>query len=193
MGCFGYICKGCDTQIVGKCFGGGELCILKHVRHGEVLGECTGHYNEYGTVIEENEETGFRSEEGGINSHDEICKSEFDLKDSRYYYQMIDSRIVDGKITSFDRYKSDKHFELFIKYKDDKELLSKKLDEFEDSYEELMKEFKKFPLVDFTAKSGIVAWHVKCHNEATEEQRVNLTPSKHDPNQSWGDVRDEFR
>lgn len=42
MGCIGYICKGCGTAIRGNCYDGGELCIMKHVRHGEVLGKLLG-------------------------------------------------------------------------------------------------------------------------------------------------------
>lgn len=41
--------------------------------------------------------------------------------------------------------------------------------------------------------SGIVAWHYKCYEKATEIQKNNLTPSEGDPNQSWGDIREEFK
>jgi hypothetical protein len=79
MGCFGYICKGCRTPINGSCRDGGEKCILIHVRKGIELGRCEGHYDEYGTVIEEDgKPLGFRNEtKGDINSHDEMCNSEF--------------------------------------------------------------------------------------------------------------------
>lgn len=43
------------------------------------------------------------------------------------------------------------------------------------------------------AKSGIVAWHKKCYDEATEEQCNDLTPSEDDPDQSWGRIRKRFK
>ncbi|MBU3186556.1 hypothetical protein [Clostridium estertheticum] len=78
MGCFGYVCKGCNTSIRGNCFKGGESAVLIHVREGKEIGRCEGHYNEYGTTIEENKIVGFRNDNGiGANSHEELCKSEF--------------------------------------------------------------------------------------------------------------------
>lgn len=138
MGCFGYICKGCYTPINGDCFDGGENAILIHVRHGKEVGRTQGHYDEYGGVIEEEnlpEEQKFRGDQDGINGHNEICKSEFDLEDSIYANE------------------------------------DKKLDNY----------------------SGIAAWHVKCYEEASDRKRNNLKPSKSDPNQSWGKVRDRFK
>lgn len=80
MGCFGYICPKCKTQIVGGCWGGGEECILIHVREGKELGRVVGHYGEYGNVLEDED---FRScDNEGINGHSSICKSEMDLPTS---------------------------------------------------------------------------------------------------------------
>lgn len=80
MGCFGYICKGCGTPINGNCFTGGEKCVLIHVRHGEIIGQTEGHYNEYGGVIED---PVYRNDdENNPNNHKEICDSEFGLPDS---------------------------------------------------------------------------------------------------------------
>ena len=99
MGCFGYICKGCGTSIRGNCFTGGEKCVMIHVRHGEEMGRVEGHYDEYGRVIEqenlENEDLVFRGEGEGINSHHEICKSEFEFEDS--HYSAINTKIFNGK------------------------------------------------------------------------------------------------
>ncbi len=46
--------------------------------------------------------------------------------------------------------------------------------------------------VDFKY-SGIVAWHVKCYHDATEEEKNDLTPSLTDPNQSWGVIRKKYK
>ena len=73
MGCFGYICPVC-----GKNIRAGESCLLIHKRDGRELGRTTGHYDGYGGVEEAPQ---FRSSEG-INSHDEVCKSEFGLPSS---------------------------------------------------------------------------------------------------------------
>lgn len=80
MGSFGYICRGCGTPINGKALIGGEKCIMMHVRHGKVLGKTEGHYDEYGRVVED---AVFRNnDKNNINSHEEICKSEYNLMDS---------------------------------------------------------------------------------------------------------------
>lgn len=108
MGCFGYICKGCGTPIIGKSSDdGGESCIMYHVRHGEVLGSVEGHYNEYGGVVEQEnlpEYEKFRGEEdaGHHNSHYEIHKSEFGLEDS--YAILCNLRIHNGVRCTFLKY-----------------------------------------------------------------------------------------
>lgn len=87
MGCFGYLCKGCGTPINGDCFTGGEKCILMHVRHGKVIGQTEGHYNEYGGVVED---PIYRNEdESNPNNHKEICDSEFGLPDSLHDAIMV--------------------------------------------------------------------------------------------------------
>lgn len=126
MGCFGYICKGCNTPINGNCWHGGENCVLIHVRNGKELGRVEGHYDEYGRVIEQkdmNEDEKFRGNSNGINGHSEICNSQF----------------------------------------------------------------------SFGEDSGVAAWHHKCYEEASNEEQNDLTPSEGDPDQSWGEVRDEFK
>lgn len=105
MGCFGYICKGCGTSIRGDCFAGGELCTMIHVRHGKEMGRVEGHYDEYGRVIEQeglDEDLRFRGDGSGINSHKEICFSEFNLNDS--YYKSSEKRVYMGEEVDFRRY-----------------------------------------------------------------------------------------
>lgn len=80
MGCFGYICPECETQIIGGCWGGGEECILIHVREGKELGRAVGHYGEYGNVLEDEKFRG--DDKDDINGHSSICDSEMNLDSS---------------------------------------------------------------------------------------------------------------
>lgn len=116
MGCFGYICKGCGTPINGRCHTGGEKCVMIHVRHGKEMGRVEGHYDEYGRVVEQDgldEELVFRGEGKGINSHYEICESEFNMEDS--YEKIIDKRIYNDKVVDFRHYMRRKFNEDFKK------------------------------------------------------------------------------
>jgi hypothetical protein len=195
MGCIGYICKGCGTAIRGNCYDGGELCIMKHVRHGEVLGEVVGHYDEYGRVIEEEgKENRFRGEdETDINSHSEICDSEFGMNDSR---RSQVEHIYKDKTYDFSLYLLKRKVEIIMAESEKgeaEELAADKLVESHDFFIQCKEEFKKLPVFKRKAKSGIVAWHKKCYDEATEEQRNDLTPSEDDPDQSWGRIRKRFK
>lgn len=224
MGCFGYICKGCNTQIVGSCFLGGENTVLIHVRHGKELGRVTGHYDEYGRVKEQenlSETDRFRGDSDDVNGHREICKSEANLDDS--YSKIQNLRMYNCQEVDFSAY-----IRAIIK-----EEMEKTENKLEDSYlynlldSETIKEIKiassknkevpygffvyiymQSALVDMNSSlydnfkklerakrdnySGIVAWHVKCYEKASLDDRNDLTPSKYDPNQSWGKVRDQF-
>lgn len=80
MGCFSYICNKCGLNIREN-----ERVVLKHVRHGEILGETIGTYDSYGRVYEDPIYRSRKEDEKshlGINSHEEICKSEFSFEDS---------------------------------------------------------------------------------------------------------------
>lgn len=76
MGCFSYICPVC-----GKNIRGGEKCVLIHKREGVEVGRTEGHYDEYGGVIED----GTFRKGIGLNSHEEICASEFGLTSSFHF------------------------------------------------------------------------------------------------------------
>ena len=76
MGCFGYMCNGCGLSVRG-----GETSVVKHIRHGEVMGEATGVYDTYGGV-EGNDTYRSNDEKGGVNSHHQVWQSEFNLQDS---------------------------------------------------------------------------------------------------------------
>ena len=224
MGCFGYICKGCGTSIRGDAISGGENCVMIHVRHGKELGRCEGHYDEYGRVIEDKI---FRNdEENNINNHKEICKSEFDLKDSYGYLDRF--RIYNGEEVSWFEF-TEKYTENeliknnwdiekceFFKYLDEENIktirsleqnLEKLPEEIKDNVRQvilisikdcLTKEYAisekywSLPRAKRDTYSGIVAWHSKCYHKATEEEKQDLTPSKSDPNQSWGKIRKKY-
>lgn len=239
MGCFGYICKGCGTSIRGNCHRGGEKCVMIHVRHGEEMGRVEGHYDEYGRVIEQeglNEELVFRGEGDGINSHHEICKSEFEFEDS--HYSAINTKILNGKkinarnfVSEFIKYELGKHNycpmkcnfydmlpdceekrmidESYNHYKALKRLKNEDEKTVKDAlflsrdsivfrcklacenrlHSYFYREFQRLKSVKLDKYSGIVAWHSKCYNAATEEQKKDLTPSMSDSDQSWGKIR----
>lgn len=192
MGCFGYMCSSCNEQIVGDCFNGGERCVLIHKRHGEVIGQTVGKYNEYGGVIED---ALFRSDEGSHpNTHDEICKSEMMFEDSHCH----DGRVlVNGKSVRKDGLK-----DVFInqikreytmkKMKETGKLEMLDEDDLYDSWEEdgrdeQYSEFVK-SLEAAPSLSGIVACHKVCFDKLTKAEQDNLPFSQSDPNQSWGDI-----
>lgn len=258
MGCFGYICSVCETQIVGDCHAGGELCRLQHIRDDEVIGEVIGHYNEYGGVIED--ETYRNDDDDNPNNHDEICKSEFGLPESIHFGDV--KRLKDGqtldmrwlnrigfKLKSYhsnvfqflnefketDYIKDDKKQldrinsltnsieELKELYKLKKQLrnkpketsidekqkeltikILKKEKDFEELFDKMLEKanekanstlrceyFDKMPLGP--AKHGTIAVHEKCYQSLHEDEKENLPFSLPDPEQSWGEVREEFK
>lgn len=224
MGCFGYLCKGCGEQIVGDSCNGGELCVLIHVRHGEEMGRTVGHYDEYGGV---KEDSVWRKCDG-VNSHEEICKSEFMLEDSynksdkkhiyngeecSYYiyikrlvnevmtyceYDINKSRFKD-LLTENELSRYNEIYEELLTLTDDGDILKKKARlrielemalENSQAYWVIHEEFIKLPVPELQEYSGIVAWHKKCYDES--ENKDDLIPSEHDPNQSWGEPKEEF-
>ena len=68
MGSFGYMCPKC-----GKNVRAGELCVLRNVLHGEVIGQTIGHYDEYGGVDED--------ETFDVGTGGKLC---FNYEDSSY-------------------------------------------------------------------------------------------------------------
>lgn len=194
MGCFGYMCSSCKEQIVGDSFDGGERCVLIHKRHGEVIGQTVGKYNEYGGVIED---TLFRSDEemeNNPNSHAEICISEMDLDDShsfqgRKMFMGLSIPVSDMKRVYIDDINDAELFrqldagvprEDIVRYSTEENWIK-------DNHEE---KFKKFmdSLEDVVIKSGIIACHKVCFDKLTKAEQDNLPFSQSDPNQSWGDI-----
>lgn len=165
MGCFGYICNKCDLSIRG-----GEKAVLKHIRHGEVLGETSGTYDYYGRV---EEDSVFRNnDQDNINNHEEICKSEFDFLDSSGY----DGKIYKGKPVQWMKFRE-------IKVAEGTEDLSQKI----------YFEWDKLPSVKVVnPRSGTEAYHKYCYERTSEEERAKHTISKSDPNQSGGSPRKKY-
>lgn len=192
MGCFGYMCSGCNEQIVGNTHKGGEHCVLIHKRHGVELGRTVGHYNEYGGVIED---ALFRGDENNHpNSHSEICESEMMLADSHCFHGRM---MVNGKSVRKDELKrsyiNKVRRETTAKvYKETGEFTM--LDEYDilDEWKEAGHEEKYQSFVaalePAPSHSGIIAAHKVCFDKLSKEEQELLPFSETDPNQSWGEV-----
>lgn len=217
MGCFGYICKGCNTSIRGNCFSGGEKCVLIHVRNGAEVGRVEGHYDEYGRVIEqanlpENEK--FRGNSDGINGHRAICESEYRLVDS--YGKLEEMRVYKGKIVDRSGYfrmlaseimANNLQSEFIPKLSDvDTRILNERepgmmqdfytefaIQNYLETDREYWQRFLRLRKPKLEKYSGVVAWHSKCYKDATDAEKQNMIPSKSDPNQSWGRVRKKYK
>lgn len=162
MGCFGYICNGC-----GKAIRGDELAVLKHIRHGKVLGEATGYYDSYGKV--DGNDNYRNDDKGNINSHFEICKSEFDFYDSEGYR----GKIYEGKPIDWMQFRA-----------------IKGMDNLSD---EMYEEWRLLPqYVPEKIASGTEVWHKYCYDRASEEDKERHIPSEGDSNQSWGKPRKKY-
>lgn len=78
MSRFGYLCRGCNTGIRA-----GERVLLRHIRHGKVVGDAAGVYDGHGRVEGKPE---FRHQGAPgyppVNSMAELVRSQHQLKDS---------------------------------------------------------------------------------------------------------------
>jgi hypothetical protein len=179
MGSYGYICPKC-----GKNVRAGELCVLRNVRHGIVIDEATGHYDEYGGVEESDS---FDTGDAGT--------SFFNFDDSIWKYAT--HRIYNGEMIEWFWYymgKMDEYNEQYKKvFKDIKEGKEDvQMPEYPDK-EELLEEFRKLPKPDITlAKSGVSAYHKYCFDRLSEEEKTKNICSLSDPDQSWGAPRKKY-
>lgn len=177
MGNFSYICPLCRKNIRD-----GEVAHLRHIRHGEVLGETVGRYDGYGRVYGDfsPRDAYYRASEKDINlpfeyknSHEEICISEFSLEDSMDY----DAKIYEGKPYNWCQLR--KLFGYMPLYQTPPE-----------SFYELWKSLPKY--VPEKKASGTSAYHEYCYRKLTKRQRKNNTLSKLDPRQGEGEARDVY-
>lgn len=200
MSLYGYYCKGCGTPIVGDRAEGGERCILIHVRHGCEVGRTSGKYAECEQV---KGDALFGSEEiisYNVNSRKNILKYRDDDygSDGRRVYNnysiTFESLLQLIELENFKRIS----LELDSKHKEEvKDLayvteISKLINELSESrYDETLALWKTLKKVENFKYSGLVAWHTKCYDEATEEKKTLLEPSRKDLS-CLGYVRKEF-
>lgn len=167
------------------------------------------------------EDERFRGNNDLINGHSEICESELRMSDSyikvikkrEYNGRHLDFYGYAGVIIGAemnknldDVRKSNLYIYLEEEYKSDieKAYLEKKphiaLAHFSLGLDRvkympphfMVEDFIKLPPVKMDKYSGIVAWHSLCYSKASDMDKNDLTPSEHDPNQSWGKVRKKY-
>ena len=189
MGNYSYLCNDCGLSIRG-----GEKAVLRHVRHGQVLGEARGAYDGYGGVDEDNlfsDGTGddwSSSDDSAIfaggkgvsaqpNSHRQIWLSQFSFEDSDGF--ISGARVLNGKPLTWMGFRAaapslglkDLSPEMYAKW----ETLT--------PYRETHKE---------APRSGVEAWHARCFDRAGDEAKKAHVISKGDPDQSWGKPRQKY-
>lgn len=205
MGCFSYICNKCGQNIRD-----GERCVLRHIRHGEILGETTGTYDTYGRV---DEDKVFRSYSRDglteINTHEEICKSEFKYEDSisKEGYVNRNYRVYEGKKVDLKEYIEiqgydyDDIIDTLKRFSPDKGMIDNDIISYNiANLSELTTNFEDLPVYkeprdSDSIKSGIVAFHAKCYyslKDNPEDEKLRRTPSKNDPEQGCGRPRKRF-
>lgn len=187
MGCYSYICNHCHGNLRG-----GEKVHLTHVRHGQVLGEVEGTYNEYGSV---KEETTFDKWDGvpstDPNCHDEVMASCFDFKDSAQLELQEQVRIYEGKEYDFLAFVDMKCMENPDKYSSSKWWPHPSLDWY--IRDQFIPEFEALEYAKgFEPASGVAAYHARCYDVAKKKGTLTMTPSKSDPDQGCGAARKKF-
>ena len=172
MGNFSYICPKCKKNIRD-----GEVVHFRHIRHGVVLGETVGRHDAYGRVWGkyEPQDPNYRKfedevEEGYMNTNEEICRSEFNLPDSKEF----DGKLYEGKPYTW--------IQLRVKfgYKDFHEAPP---EEFYDLWRNLPE------YVPEKIASGTSAYHEYCWRKMTEDEKNSLVISELDPDQGCGSPR----
>ena len=136
-----YLCNGCPDALVA-----GQAVVLKHLRHGQVLGQTEGHYNWLGGV---DEDLLFRNErEGNPNNRLEIFDSEYNQEDSASFLTAASGQPYSRQeVSGLDDSKVD-----FSNLEASKALL-----------DDWVAEHPPLNLIH----SGIEAWHQSCYTQAT--------------------------
>ena len=179
MGSFGYMCPKCCKNVRA-----GELCVLRSVLHGEVIDQVVGHYDEYGSVEEENT---FDVEK----SND----FQFNYDDSSYKIEV--SRVYNGKLIESFWYwdnKTRKYYEESM-HVIDRLQAGEIVTDFPEcpKYEDTIAEWRALPVPDWSlAKSGVSAYHKYCFDRLSDEEKNKNIPSRTDPDQSWGGARKKY-
>ena len=136
-----YLCNGCPDALVA-----GQTVILKHLRHGQVLGQASGHYNWRGGV---DEDLLFRNEqEGNPNNRLEIFDSEYNQEDSASFLAADTGQ-------SYTRRETASLDNLRLDFSD------------LDASRALIADWvAAHPPLD-TIRSGVEAWHQSCYTQAS--------------------------
>lgn len=181
MGSFSCICNKCNRNVRG-----GELCVIRHVRHGEILGETKGVYKDCGRVYDDDVFRSFKDEVAGINSHKEICRSEMELFDSKNTEADRNLKIYNGETVGLHEFSKN-----FL----NGEELDLQNEKHRTRFLEIMTDYMFLPdSPAVEAKSGTVMFHEKCYDSLTdEEEYLKTKPSEGDPDQGWGSPRPPFR
>lgn len=192
MGQYSYICRGCGQSIRR-----GELCVLRHVRSGEVLGEVTGYYDGYGGVVNDKSPTRFNGDHGGVNGHDEITRSEFELTDSQSA-STHSYRRVDGVLINYEDVLTSDAVTQLLRTVDDllddldhevsnNPMLVKDAATAASNFSRLASDYRNAPVVYVEPASGVAAHHAACR--VTDD----LRPSESADDQGFGKPRARFK
>ena len=170
MGMFSYLCSKCGLSVRG-----GEQAVLRHIRHGQLVGEARGTYDGYGRV---EEDALYRHEfPKHPNDVDQLFRSEFELLDSLWFVST--ARIYQGEPLTWINYRT-----------------AAVANGVGDLSPQMYAEWEGLPLysevyTDFP-RSGIEAWHAYCFDHTNDEAKNQHHISVHDPNQSWGKPRKKY-
>lgn len=166
MGLFSYICPKCRKGIKFQ-----QSCVLRHVRHGELLGEGRGTYDGYGRVSG----TSYRNDDpDNPNSQKEIWKSEYCLTDSVFF----EGKWYQGKPMDWSQYRRCKETEIGpIDFWSSDEEEKRKAALVDEEWKGL-KKYRKHRIL-----SGTSAYHEVCFDRLSDEEKQKLVISKMDPRQ----------
>lgn len=173
MGMFSYICPKCGRAINGR-----EVVHFRHIRHGKVLGETVGYHDGYGKVSKLiNSDAPYdpyyrvwKNESPDAdypNTHEDICDSEFHLKDSIN----INAKIYEGKLYSWMELRKKFGYTL------DKGTPP-------ESFYELWESLPKY--MPEKIASGTSAYHEYCYRRLSDKEKAQNIISELDPDQGWG-------
>ena len=178
MGIFSYICPHCKKSIRG-----GEIAHLRHIRHGKVLGETVGYYDCYGRVYglsrtDSPVDPNYRrwademQESGYPNTHEEICKSEFEYTDSEGFR----GKVLGREPVDWIRFRNKLGCPI-------------PMDVPESAYEQ----WRSLPdYVPERIASGTSAYHEYCWNRISKEEKNQNFISAGDPDQGCGKPRKKY-
>jgi hypothetical protein len=199
MGSFSYLCNGCVTGLRQD-----EQVVLKHLRHGQVLGETQGHYDDCGRVTEDPvfrdddrdaaalyQSPVLGSAEFNPNSHMEMCASDFEFPDSGGDEEYA-NRIYQDQSLSKEGYARLKIAEGVVVDPNWALLSVGEKHPYITLPEAEHEAWWKLPTDRRNVHSGIEAWHLVCYRRADQLTRDAHLISPQDPEQGSGEPRPEY-